>query len=282
MNRSSTALALLVMICFVFGLLRLNVPYQRSTTSTEKQETIVDRSSVSGRFGDATSFDPGSDNYLFIGNSHTHSHDVPGRVAALLKLRFPERTIVSHAINVPFLDDAANDESLSSLIAKNRWQGVLLQAQKISSSGRYEYSTDAGIHLAKGLVAKGTPVYFFAEWGLQGVADSTERTDRIYRNMSMASGAMLIPVGLVWENVLRNRTDLSLFDLDGNHSNALGADLTALAIASFLSGEDPMSFEPCKPSHLTAEQWSLFCRCCQVIWSEHSSSLLTMPKAKVR
>ncbi len=282
MNRSSIALALLVMICFVFGILRLSLPFQHSATPTEKQQTIVDRSSVSERFENAPSFESGSENYLFIGNSHTHSHDVPGRVAALLKLRFPERSIVSHAINVPFLDDAANDQALPSLIANNRWQGVVLQAQKISSSGRYEYSTDAGIDLAKGLNAKGTPVYFFAEWGLQGVADSTERTDRIYRNMAVASGATLIPVGLVWENVLRNRSDLSLFDLDGNHSNALGADLTSLAIASFLSGEDPMSFEPCKPSHLTAEQWSLFCRCCQVIWSDHSSSLLTIPKAKER
>ncbi len=97
----------------------------------------------------------------------------------------------------------------------------------------------------------------------------------------MASGAMLIPVGLVWENVLRNRTDLSLFDLDGNHSNALGADLTALAIASFLSGEDPMSFEPCKPSHLLQSNG----RCSVDVAKSFGASilpLLTMPKAKVR
>lgn len=195
---------------------------------------------------------------LFVGNSHTHFQDLPARVVRLLQHLDPAQKIAGKTVGVGFLEDAANDPNMEKLLQAHTWTGVILQAQKISSSGRTNYSTAEGIDLAKRAKELGIPVFFFAEWGLKGSADSTERTNKIYAEMAEASGATLIPVGLAWEKVLQQSPDLPLHDFDGNHQSSLGADLTALVLAASIAKQPLQKWDKYVPATATSEQWQLF------------------------
>ena len=223
-----------------------------SLADPERHDAVADYST------EQLDIDQADKTYLFIGNSHTHSHDLANRVLSLLKFHYPQEKCAVQTVSVGFIDEAARDPAVNKKLRDHQWTGVILQAQPISSSGRFNHSTAEGIDLAKRAKTTGAATFFFSEWGLQNVADSTARTDRIYRQMSEASGALHIPVGLVWEKVLQDSPNLPLYDFDGNHQSALGADLTALVIACSLCNTPPTSFRSYIPKTASQEQWSVW------------------------
>ena len=107
----------------------------------------------------------------------------------------PETSVAAVPFGVRFLEDTALDPSCKAIIESRKWKFVILQAQKISMSGRYEYSTQEGIDIAKLAKAHGATVYFYSEWGRKGVADEGERTHKVYEQMAQAAGVGVVPSG---------------------------------------------------------------------------------------
>jgi len=142
-------------------------------------------------------------NILFIGNSHTVMHDLPGLVCRMVQFRHPGKKVYAHFVGVPFLEDAARDPRCKEEIESRPWKFVVLQAQKISASGRFDYSRKEGIEIAKVAKGRGAAVFFFSEWGLQGVAGDGPRTEKIYREMARAAGVGVAPVGRAWDLALQ-------------------------------------------------------------------------------
>jgi hypothetical protein len=116
---------------------------------------------------------------------------------------------------------------------------VVLQAQKISVSGQFEYSRKEGIDFARRGRDRGARVVFFPEWGLKNKPGDGPRQERVYREMAAASGASVAPVGRAWDLALSRRPDLALHADDGNHQSAAGAFLTACVLAGHLTGDSP-------------------------------------------
>ncbi|MBL8892631.1 MAG: SGNH/GDSL hydrolase family protein [Planctomycetaceae bacterium] len=196
---------------------------------------------------------------LFVGNSHTQWHELPGLVADLIEFRRPNTQTATESIGVAFLDQVETMPHVHDRLNEVRWDHVVLQAQKISASGRFEHSTTEGIELAKLAIESGAKVHFFAEWGIQGDANNANHTDGIYRKMAEESQAKLIPVTLVWSRALVRSPGLSLYHKDGNHQSRLGASLTALAIATHILDESPELFSEYKDPVATESQWAVFC-----------------------
>jgi hypothetical protein len=174
---------------------------------------------------------------LFVGNSHTTFHDVPGLVGWMIRFRHPERSVYSHVVAAAFLDTAAADPRCRDEIDTRPWKAVVLQAQRISASGSTEYSRAEGVDLAERARARGAAVFFFSEWGLQGVPGDGPRMEAIYQGMARAAGARVAPVGRAWDLALSRRPGLPLYAPDGNHESALGAFLTAAVLYGALTGE---------------------------------------------
>lgn len=209
---------------------------------------------------------------LFVGNSHTQSHGMSEMIADLIRWNQPEKVVVAKVFSVGFLDHAKDNKHFVRLLDQHSWDFVILQAQRISSSGRFEYSTAEGIEIAKIAKAKGSEVFFFSEWGLKANASSTKRTDACYRDMAEQAEVGIIPVGLIWEDVLKNSPELELYDSDGNHQSYIGSRLTALAIASFLLNTDPETFTEFSNSGVRADQWKSFCKSCSIVWQNESKN----------
>ena len=176
---------------------------------------------------------------LFVGNSHTSYHDLPRLVCEMIRFRQPKKVVFWHQVVVTFLEDVAGASTCRSEIETRPWKFVVLQAQKISESGKYNYSRSEGIDVAKLARTRGMTALFFAEWGRKGVVGDGARQFQIYREMAREAGVGVAPVPRAWDLALADRPDLPLHDVDGNHQTALGAFLTACVLVGRITGESP-------------------------------------------
>jgi hypothetical protein len=176
---------------------------------------------------------------LFIGNSHTHFHDLPGLVGRMIQFRHPGKTVYMQAMGVSHLEDAGSNPQYRERIDAGPWKAVVLQAQKISVSGKFEYSRTEGIDLAKHAKGRGAAVFYYSEWGLQGKEGDGARNEKVYREMAEAAGARVAAVNRAWDIALAQKPDLPLYSPDGNHQSELGAFVTACVLTARLTGESP-------------------------------------------
>lgn len=176
---------------------------------------------------------------LFVGNSHTGLHGLPDLVAGMVQALRPGRTAAARYVPVGFLEDTAADPTAGDAVDLGAWTAVVLQAQKISVSGRFSYSRAEGLALARRAKSKGAVVVFYPEWGLKGRPGDGARQEAVYREMAAAAGATVAPVATAWDLALAERPDLPLYAADGNHQSELGAFLTACVLAATLTGASP-------------------------------------------
>lgn len=176
---------------------------------------------------------------LFVGNSHTTFHNVPGLVGELIRHRQPGKTVYTHVVFAGHLDEAAKDPACREEIESRPWKFVVLQAQRISVSGKFDYSRAEGIDLAKKARARGATVLYYSEWGLRGKAGDGDRNEKIYREMAREAGVGVAAVNRAWDLALAERPELPLYAPDGNHQSALGAFLSACVLYGRLTGDSP-------------------------------------------
>jgi len=176
---------------------------------------------------------------LFVGNSHTTHHGLPDLVEKMIQFRHPSKKVVTHVIGTAFLEDAATNQLLLDEIDSRPWKFVVLQAQKISMSGRFRYSQTEGIDLAKRAKAKGATVFYFSEWGRKDITNDAEGNEAIYREMAKAADVNVVCVGRAWDLALAERPELPLHEADGNHESADGAFLTACVLVGRLLNQSP-------------------------------------------
>lgn len=189
---------------------------------------------------------------LFLGNSHTQFNDVPKLVAALGRER--GRVISPNSRSGPTLYDMYGDPQIHNAVSSGLYEVIVLQAQAISTSHRFTYSNKEAIALAKAGRQAGAKVFLFSEWPRKGI-DETSYIEGIYRKIAEASGAKIIPVGRVWDAVLREQKGSVLWAQDGNHASPLGSRVAAYAIYRAITQDKEAGY----PSlDLGKEQASLF------------------------
>jgi hypothetical protein len=178
---------------------------------------------------------------LFVGNSHTAMHDLPQLIRRMIEDRHPAKKVATQYVGAGFLEDAYQNPACIDEIKSRPWKHVILQAQKISMSGKYNYSRMEGIELAKLAKEKGTAAIYYPEWGLKGVAGDGERQLKVYVEMAKESGAGVAPVSRAWDLALEKQPKLELHNGDGNHQSAIGAFLTACVLYGQITGESPLA-----------------------------------------
>ena len=191
---------------------------------------------------------------LFVGNSHTYMHDLPAIVCNMIQFQNPKKSAVSQHIIVNFLEDLTGDPRCRKEIESGAWQCLVLQAQKISASGKFNYSRQEGLDLAKLAKGRGMSVIYYPEWGLRGVAGDGQRQEKVYREMARDAGVGLAPVAVAWDLALAERPDLALHGPDGNHQSPLGAFLTACVLYGSITGNDPAKLEAFPYPHGTEQE----------------------------
>jgi hypothetical protein len=191
--------------------------------------------------------DPGADGtvrLLFLGNSHTQRHDVPGTVVALLRAARPGlRVEAVREPSIQHLEERATHRPTLDLLASRPWDYVVLQAQDYSLSGRSSYPNDGAkelVHLAR---QQGADVVLYAEWARRGI-DETRLIVDVYTALTQPEPACLPPVPEAFERAAPLR--LRLLATDGNHSSPAGAFLAGAVLAAALLDQPVAGLPPVK------------------------------------
>jgi hypothetical protein len=179
---------------------------------------------------------------LFVGNSHTEAHNLTGTICDMIRFVQPDKTVYGDFIQVVFLEGALRETNYRKEIKLRPWKFVILQAQKISASGRHKYSRKDGLEMAKMAKERGASVLYYPEWGLYKVPGDGERQEKVYREMAAEAGVSLAPVARAWDLAIAEQPNLPLYETDGNHQSPLGAFLTACVIAGRITGVDANTF----------------------------------------
>jgi len=125
------------------------------------------------------------------------------------------------------------------LLRSQNWSFVILQAQKYSTSGQFNYSTEEAKELIRmSRVQHAVPV-MFPEWPLQNVAE-TQRIYDLHVSIAQAEPACVAPIGQAWDLALIRDRSMPLYADDGNHSRPAGAFLAALVLYATITGQSPL------------------------------------------
>ena len=180
--------------------------------------------------------DDGVTRLLFLGNSHTARHDVPGTVERLLRGLEPGSDIV--AVLGPgsmHLDERGEDAETLESVAAQPWDFVVLQAQNYSLSGCCDYPTTGAETLVRLAREQDAVPVLYAEWARRGI-DETDLIIETYQRITDRQPACLPPVPEAFDLALRRFPGVVLHAEDGNHASAAGAYLASAVLASAISG----------------------------------------------
>ena len=178
---------------------------------------------------------------LFIGNSLTYFHDLPGMVRALVDSS-GAGPIEIHSVTAPnfSLGDHLENGSALRLIEQYRPALVVLQqgpsslaesrADLVASTVRFD-------SLARGVGGRA---------GLYGVWPSRERfavfgqVSESYRLAAERVGGVYLPAGEAWQAAWRRDRKLALYGDDDFHPSVLGTYTAALVMYQRITGRSPV------------------------------------------
>lgn len=176
---------------------------------------------------------------LMMGNSHTVGAGLPERLRASLQAALPGRSVLVYvAPRSAFLEQHVHDDTTLALLGARRWQAVVLQAQKYSSSGQYSYSTAEAEELVRRSRTAGAVPVLFPEWARRGI-DEADRIWALHAGIAGREPACVAPIPQAWTSALAATPTLPLHAGDGNHSALAGAQLTALVLMATITGVSP-------------------------------------------
>jgi hypothetical protein len=174
---------------------------------------------------------------LMLGNSHTAVNQLPLMVRTILNTDAKWRPVTMVMRTGPFLEDLARNPAIRKEVAEGKWDVIVLQGAKVSSSHRYRYSQAGGIVLAKLAMASGARTLLFAEWPRKG-ENETEFILNVYGEIGRAAKVEVVPTGRAWDTYRSKRPQAALWQEDGNHASPMGSMLTAYTIACWIRRSD--------------------------------------------
>ncbi len=185
---------------------------------------------------------------LFMGNSHTVVNDLNGMVADMVRAGKPGNSVAQVlAPGGMFLDERVHDAPSMDLLRVQNWSFVILQAQRYSSSGAFQYSTEEAKELVRmSRVQRAVPI-MFPEWPRRGI-NETQRIFDLHVSIAQAEPACVPPIPQAFDLAAQRAPTLILHDSDGNHSAPAGAFLAALVLYATITGLSPLDL-PALPQY---------------------------------
>lgn len=180
---------------------------------------------------------------LFIGNSFTARNDLPGLIAQLATAR--GQTIEHRLISAGGASLRMHWNAGEALQAINggRYDDVVLQEQStlpIKNARRMHENIRLFDEAIKGAGAK-TALYM--TWARRNAPESQQAITDAYDSIGRELEATVIPVGLAWQNFLRDHDQPVLHDKDQSHPAPAGSYLAACVFLAALLKESPVGID---------------------------------------
>ena len=178
---------------------------------------------------------------LFIGNSYTYFNDLPSIVSRLAADRKGNKLLETAAITKGGATLKFHWEEGFALekLKQERWDYVVLQEQSLLPiNNRDIMHTYARLFDAE-IKRAGAKTIFFLTWARQNRPEMQQALTEAYFSIARELGAMVAPVGIAWQNALKENPKLVLHDRDQSHPNFAGSYLAASVFYALLYDRSP-------------------------------------------
>jgi hypothetical protein len=176
---------------------------------------------------------------LFIGNSYTYYNDLPGMLRSMAAAD-------SDALDVHVASVVEDGASLRShwngrtmdLIRRGGWEYVVLQEQSLAPIDARDQFMEYGKRFTGEIQAANAKPVLFLTWSHQQRPTDQEQLNQAYATLAQQTGAVLVPVGRVWQALRDGGSGVpTLYADDGSHPSPVGSLVAASTFYRVLFGE---------------------------------------------
>jgi hypothetical protein len=170
---------------------------------------------------------------LFIGNSLTLTHDVPGLVQRISRVDAgPRVTAASVTFEGFSLEDHWNEGDALEAIDQGGWDIVVLQQGPSATAEHRAHLVEWTGRFAERIRASGAEPAMYMVWPGNG---DFEPVIASYTAAAEAVAGELLPAGAAFRSTVANHPAIDLFEPDRLHPSLAGAYLAALTIYGALA-----------------------------------------------
>lgn len=186
---------------------------------------------------------PKSLKLLFIGNSFTQRNNLPKLLADLAAARGIQVDHELISAGGASLRRHWNGDRAIAAIETGAYDYVVLQEQStlpVKNAARMADNVRLFAELIKQHGAK--PVLYMT-WARENTPNAQQAITAAYESIGQEVGAIVVPVGRVWQAYLAKHDEPELYDRDGSHPTLAGSYLAACVFLARLLGENPVGIE---------------------------------------
>jgi prepilin-type N-terminal cleavage/methylation domain-containing protein len=184
---------------------------------------------------------------LFVGNSHTYMHDVPGLVVELAKAARKAEVRVTRVLKGGYeLAWHLNEGVASAAIESTDFDFVVLQERSTKPCEEAAAYHESMLQFGKLARDRGAIPLGYMLWERKGnseycpLGEISSTCERAIQEIQKGDGlADIAPVGPAWKSMLDAQPGVTLHSDDGNHSAPAGAYLAALVFHAVIHQESP-------------------------------------------
>ncbi len=177
---------------------------------------------------------------LFIGNSFTARNDVPGLIAQLAAARgkqFAHRLIQAGGASLRM---HWNKGEAQQAMQQTRYDYVVLQEQSTLPLKNPQRMHENIRLFDQAIKDSGAETALYLTWAKQNAPETQAAMTTAFTTIGAELGAKVIPVGIAWEQFLRQHNQPVLHDKDQSHPTFAGSYLAACVFFAVLFGESPV------------------------------------------
>jgi hypothetical protein len=177
---------------------------------------------------------------LFIGNSFTARNDLPGLIARLAAAR--GKKLQHRLISAGGASLRAHWNAGAALKAINdgHYDAVVLQEQSTLPVKKAKRMHENVRLFDDAIKATGARTVLYMTWARQHAPNSQQAITDAFNSIGRELGAIVAPVGVVWQSFLRKEDAIVLYDRDGSHPTLAGSYLAACVLFGVLFEESPV------------------------------------------
>ncbi len=181
------------------------------------------------------------------GNSYTHyNNNLNTRLRDLTRSLLPNNAegYSYRGITISSGRLGWHEQNLRFQNTLKRWDVVVFQGNSMEpitkKKSSRKYFEESAKSMAKIAHDAGSKVVYFMTWAQKANPEQTKALSKAYQNIASETGGYVAPVGLAFEQSMKQYPDINLYHSDGKHPSLEGTYLAASVFFATLYNQSPV------------------------------------------
>ena len=179
---------------------------------------------------------------LFVGNSYIYYNNLIQMVSLLSDSMDTKLICTKSTLGGSHLGEHWNSlKGLQSkqLIEKNKYDIVVIQDNSMWPIDHPDSLLWYGNKFCDLIKSRSAKPFLYNTWSRKKTPQTQDQINRAYESVSSACGAKIVPVGQIFQEVIKAKPDWELYHVDGSHPSPLGTFIASLALVKSFTGKLP-------------------------------------------